>query len=59
MDEVRHHLALRYVTNPEIRLLEVPLLLKYSEPSPFYRAFARWTGMTPAQYRAQRGPNVA
>jgi AraC-like DNA-binding protein len=59
MDQVRRHLALQYLANPEIRLLEVPLLLKYSEPSPFYRAFLRWTGMTPAQYRAQHCPRVA
>jgi AraC-like DNA-binding protein len=54
LDKVRHDLALHYVADPTIRLLEVPLLLQYSEPSPFYRAFNRWTGMTPAQYRASR-----
>jgi AraC-like DNA-binding protein len=31
---------------------EVAYLLGYSEPSAFHRAFRRWTGVTPGEYRA-------
>jgi AraC-like DNA-binding protein len=51
LDDVRRQLALQYLENPDIRILDVSLLLQYSDPSPFHRAFVRWTGMAPAQYR--------
>jgi AraC-like DNA-binding protein len=51
LDLARRDLGLRYVADEDIRLMEVPLLLKYEEPSSFYRAFKRWTGATPGEYR--------
>ena len=42
-------LALRYLADPKIAVAEVAYLLGYSEPSPFHRAFKRWTGKTPAE----------
>jgi AraC-like DNA-binding protein len=32
-------------------IAEIAYLLGYSEPSAFHRAFKRWTGQTPEQYR--------
>jgi AraC-like DNA-binding protein len=51
LDEVRRALALRYLAEPKIAVAEVAYLLGYSEPSPFHRAFKRWTGMTPNEAR--------
>jgi len=51
LDDVRRDLALQYVQDESIRLIEVPLLLRYSEPSPFHRAFRRWTGQSPLEAR--------
>ncbi|MBX3601839.1 MAG: AraC family transcriptional regulator [Rubrivivax sp.] len=52
VDEVRRELALRYVADRRLALGEVAFLLGYAEPSPFHRAFRRWTGTTPAALRA-------
>jgi AraC-like DNA-binding protein len=40
------------VAQPHMPLTEIAPLLGYSELSAFSRAFARWTGMAPAHYRA-------
>ena len=53
LDELRHELALRYLADRKIAVAEVAYLLGYSEPSPFHRAFKRWTGLTPSEARAQ------
>jgi AraC-like DNA-binding protein len=56
LDDCRRTLALDYVTRPKFRLPEVVFLLGFSETATFYRAFKRWTGQTPLQYRkANRG----
>ncbi len=51
LDELRRDLALRYLSDPHIAVAEVAYLLGYSEPSPFHRAFKRWTGATPNEMR--------
>ncbi len=53
LDEIRRDLALRYLADPKIAIAEVAYLLGYSEPSPFHRAFKRWTGKTPTEARKQ------
>ena len=50
-DDVRKELALRYISDRRLALGEVAYLLGFAEPSPFHRAFKRWTGMTPAAAR--------
>jgi len=52
LDDVRRKLALRYLADPKLAIAEVAYLLGYSEPSPFHRAFKRWTGKTPNEARA-------
>jgi AraC-like DNA-binding protein len=51
LDRTRRDLALRYLADPKIAVAEVAFLLGYSEPSPFHRAFKRWTGKTPSEMR--------
>jgi AraC-like DNA-binding protein len=55
-DEVRQALARRYVADPAIGLAEVAYLLNFKDLSGFYRAFRRWTGKTPVEYRREHGP---
>ncbi len=53
VDEVRRGLALQYMQDAKLSLLDIAFLLGFSEQSGFQRAFKRWTGTTPGQYRAQ------
>lgn len=53
VEQVRKDKALRYVAADHYALGEIAFLLGFSELSAFSRAFKRWTGIAPAQYRAQ------
>lgn len=52
LDEVRREQALVYVSDPSHSLTDVAQRLGFSELSAFSRAFKRWMGQSPAQYRA-------
>lgn len=47
-------LAQQHLRDPRLALADVALLLGYSEQSAFTRAFKRWTGTTPTQWRSQQ-----
>ena len=53
LDDLRKNLALRYLDEPSMAIGEVAYLLGFSESSAFHRAFKRWTGQTPREYRRQ------
>lgn len=50
-DAMRLELAERYL-GKGMSLAEISFLLGFSEPSAFFRAFKRWTGLTPFEHRA-------
>lgn len=52
-DEVRRDTACHLLAQGGKTAGEVGRLLGYSEPAAFTRAFRRWTGTAPAQWRAQ------
>jgi AraC-like DNA-binding protein len=58
VDEARMQMARRYLSDPALSIAEVSFALGYSEPSAFTRAFKRWSGSAPAEYReaARAGP---
>jgi AraC-like DNA-binding protein len=51
LDEVRADLSRMYLGDPQLAVFEIAFLLGYSEPSAFNRAFRRWTGQTPSEFR--------
>jgi len=51
VDNLRKDLALGYVRDPQLQLADISYLLGFSEQSAFQRAFKRWTGKTPGDYR--------
>jgi AraC-like DNA-binding protein len=51
LDEMRSELSKRYLQEPKLAICEVAYLLGFSEPSAFHRAFRRWTGITPKEFR--------
>jgi AraC-like DNA-binding protein len=55
VDEVRREVALSELGNPEMPIKRIADRVGFSEVSAFHRAFKRWTGLTPARYRAQTG----
>lgn len=54
LDETRQELAIRHLRNPHTPIHDVAFLLGFSEPSAFHRAFKRWTGETPRNYRVSQ-----
>ena len=51
---MRRRTALRYVGGHDLGLTEIAFLLGFSQTAPFHRAFKRWTGQTPLEYRRSR-----
>jgi AraC-like DNA-binding protein len=54
LDAARKEAADRYVAASSLSIGEVAFLLGYSEPAAFHRAFKRWFGVTPHEYRNTR-----
>ncbi len=52
LHSVKKELAFSYLSDSQLSPAEVSYLLGFSEPSAFYRAFKKWTGNTPGQFRA-------
>jgi AraC-like DNA-binding protein len=52
-DDTRRHIAEAYIKDRALALTDVSYLLGFSEPSAFTRAFQRWFGLAPRQFRNQ------
>jgi AraC-like DNA-binding protein len=51
LESTRRELALHYIRETHRSIGEITYLLGFSEPSNFTRAFKRWTGVTPIEFR--------
>ena len=51
-EEIRDLLAREYLSDTELTVADIAHLLGYSETVNFRRAFLRWNGITPSEYRS-------
>jgi AraC-like DNA-binding protein len=54
LDDMRRSASTAYLEDRDLSLGEVAYLLGFAEQSSFTRAFRRWTGQTPTEYRRSR-----
>ncbi|WP_290796418.1 AraC family transcriptional regulator [Flavihumibacter sp. UBA7668] len=53
VDAVRKKLAVNYLENDNFSLKDIGHMLGYTEQTAFLRAFKRWTGLSPSQYKSK------
>jgi AraC-like DNA-binding protein len=53
LDSARFVVARRKLAQPDLKIEEIGSMLGYTQPTHFSRAFRRFAGQTPSQYRAQ------
>lgn len=54
LTRLRHELAMHYLIESDLDLIEIALLLGYSEHSSFTTAFKAWTGLPPGAFRQRQ-----
>jgi AraC-like DNA-binding protein len=55
LDAFRQEMAAHLLRDHSLAIYEVAFLLGYAEPSTFYRAFRRWKGTSPQEFRRALG----
>ena len=51
VEAVRKDLSVNYLKNSQYQVKDIAYMLGYNEPAAFLRAFKRWTGKTPAEFK--------
>lgn len=53
LEEVRHNLAIEHLKSGRLSIQEIAFSLGYTDIANFRRAFKRWEGIAPSEYRSQ------
>ncbi len=56
VDQVRYEQALELINQPGLRLIDIAAELGYTDAANFTRAFRRWTGVSPQEFRSNPRP---
>lgn len=59
LDSTRQNLAAGYIQQSHLAITEIAYLLGFSDASNFTRAFRRWYGCSPSEYRSDLSANQA
>jgi AraC-like DNA-binding protein len=59
VEETSKEAARRYVAGSTLSFAEIAYLVGYSEPPSIHRAFKKWYGVTPEEFRNRNGVAVA
>lgn len=54
-DDLRRDLAIDFLCNSQMNFMDIAHALGFSEHSAFHRAFRKWTGASPGEYRSGTG----
>ena len=54
LEDTRQRMARQYLATTNMSASDVAFLLGFSEAAPFVRAFKRWTGKTPTEFRREQ-----
>ncbi len=57
-DKVRKDIACNYLHQLHMSICEISYLLGFADTSNFTRAFKRWVGMSPSEYRESKASNL-